>query len=149
MACESRRTGWGKSEVGPVLHPTELPHKTASVEPYHTPGFALPTWGWRDLCFYYIVPQKPYTKFVVHSLALINLAIYKMTSIQNTELQARLAAEQELNIEMLPGTEILSDISNLHRVHAHNTPDSTVLVPQPSASPDDPLVWKPKVPTSA
>ena len=63
-----------------------------------------------------------------------------MSSAQDTEVQARITAERDLDYEFLPGTELLTDIGDVHRVHAHNAPDSTVLVPQPSASPDDPLV---------
>lgn len=65
-----------------------------------------------------------------------------MSSVPNTEQQARLAVEQELHIEMLPGTELLEDVGNLHRIHDHNAVNSTVLVPQPSSSPNDPLVKK-------
>lgn len=63
-----------------------------------------------------------------------------MASTQTEEQQARLAAEHDLHVEMLPGTEILTDIGNTHRIHAHNVAESTVLIPQPSLSPDDPLV---------
>lgn len=65
-------------------------------------------------------------------------------SAANTEQQARLAVEQELHVEMLPGTELLEDIGNLHRIHDHNAANSTVLVPQPSSFPNDPLNWSPK-----
>lgn len=41
-------------------------------------------------------------------------------------------------MEILPGTEIMTDVGSHHFVKgAHKT----VLVPQPSASPDDPLNW--------
>lgn len=69
-----------------------------------------------------------------------------MSLAHNTELQARIVAEHDLDYEFLPGTELLTDIGDVHRVHAHNAPNSTVLVPQPSASPDDPLVWIAKSP---
>lgn len=65
-----------------------------------------------------------------------------MSSVRNTERQQELAAAQEMNVEMLPGTEFLTDVGNLHRIHDRNAQDSTVLVPQPSADPNDPLVWK-------
>lgn len=63
-----------------------------------------------------------------------------METMQRKDEQARLAVEQELNVEMLPGTELLADTAMVHRVHDHNNPSSTVLIPQPSASKDDPLV---------
>ncbi|CZR66561.1 related to MFS transporter [Phialocephala subalpina] len=67
-----------------------------------------------------------------------------MSSVLNAEQQARLTTERDLHVEMLPGTELLEDVGNLHRIHAHNVANSTVLVPQPSSSPDDPLNWSPK-----
>lgn len=48
--------------------------------------------------------------------------------------------EAEKHIEMLPGTEIMADIGGAHFVHAHNAPNATVLVPQPTANMHDPLV---------
>jgi hypothetical protein len=47
--------------------------------------------------------------------------------------------EAEKHVEMLPGTEIMADIAAAHFVHAHNTPNATVLVPQPIADIHDPL----------
>jgi hypothetical protein len=72
-----------------------------------------------------------------------------MSPVQNTERQQQLAAAQEMNVEMLPGTEILTDVGNLRRIHDHNTQDSMVLVPQPSADPNDPLVWEARTSHSA
>lgn len=43
-------------------------------------------------------------------------------------------------VEMLPGTEIMADLQDLHLVHAHNSPNSVALVPQPSEEKSDPLV---------
>jgi predicted RNA binding protein YcfA (HicA-like mRNA interferase family) len=48
--------------------------------------------------------------------------------------------EAEKHVEMLPGTEIMADIAGAHFVHAHNAPNATVLVPQPTADIHDPLV---------
>ena len=46
---------------------------------------------------------------------------------------------RELHTEILPGTEIMADIGNTHFVKGvHN---HTVLVPQPSDDPNDPLNW--------
>jgi len=50
------------------------------------------------------------------------------------------AVEMEKHVEMLPGTELMADIMGVHFVHAHNAPDATVLVPQPTADIHDPLV---------
>lgn len=46
------------------------------------------------------------------------------------------AIEQELNVEILPGTEVMADVGSHHFVKG----GSGVLVPQPSSDPDDPLV---------
>jgi len=53
---------------------------------------------------------------------------------------ARQVAAAEKRIEMLPGTELMAEVAGVHLVHAANSPNATVLVPQPSASPHDPLV---------
>jgi hypothetical protein len=50
-----------------------------------------------------------------------------------TELHA---IEQELNVEILPGTEVMADVGSHHFVKGA----SHVLVPQPSADQHDPLV---------
>ncbi|KAK5115255.1 hypothetical protein LTR62_001455 [Meristemomyces frigidus] len=47
--------------------------------------------------------------------------------------------EQELQAEILPGTEIMTDVGTHHFVKG----GSHVLVPQPSADPHDPLNWSP------
>ena len=48
--------------------------------------------------------------------------------------------EVRKDVEMLPGTEIMADIEGAHFVHAQNSANSAVLVPQPSEDPHDPLV---------
>ena len=48
--------------------------------------------------------------------------------------------EVHKDVEMLPGTEIMADIQGAHFVHAQNSANSAVLVPQPSEDPHDPLV---------
>ncbi|MCJ1320357.1 hypothetical protein MMC15_005695 [Xylographa vitiligo] len=47
--------------------------------------------------------------------------------------------EQELNVKILPGTEIMMDIGEHHFVKSSASSDR-VLVPQPSDSKHDPLV---------
>ena len=44
--------------------------------------------------------------------------------------------EQELDVEILPGTEIMTDVGTHHFVKGAKS----VLVPQPSSDPHDPLV---------
>jgi hypothetical protein len=48
--------------------------------------------------------------------------------------------EAETHVEMLPHTEIMADIAGAHFVHAHNAPNATILVPQPTTDIHDPLV---------
>ena len=43
--------------------------------------------------------------------------------------------EQELHVEILPGTEVMADVGSHHFVKG----GSHVLVPQPSTDPHDPL----------
>jgi len=45
--------------------------------------------------------------------------------------------EEELHVEILPGTEIMTDVGSHHFVKG----GKTVLVPQPSDDPSDPLNW--------
>jgi hypothetical protein len=61
------------------------------------------------------------------------------------EVNAKVAQqlEAERQIELLPGTEIMTELSGTHFVHAHNAPNSTVLVPQPTQLAHDPLVRPP------
>lgn len=47
--------------------------------------------------------------------------------------------ENELHIEILPGTEVMADVGSHHFVKGK----SHVLVPQPSDDPHDPLNWSP------
>lgn len=47
--------------------------------------------------------------------------------------------EQELHIELIPGTEIMADIGTHHFVKSTGH-SGKVLVPQPSSDPHDPLV---------
>jgi hypothetical protein len=53
---------------------------------------------------------------------------------------ACLAAEQQLDYEFLPGTELLADFTGPRQVHASNDDQGIVLVPQPTAVLHDPLV---------
>lgn len=48
--------------------------------------------------------------------------------------------EEELHIEILPGTEIMADFGNHHFVKETGS-KGPVLVPQPSNDPHDPLNW--------
>lgn len=57
---------------------------------------------------------------------------------RNGDLVERI--EQETRVEILPGTEVMADIGGAHFIHAHNSAHSTVLVPQPTDDPHDPLV---------
>ncbi|KAF2726042.1 MFS general substrate transporter [Polychaeton citri CBS 116435] len=52
----------------------------------------------------------------------------------------RRAAEQ-LNVEIVPGTEVMTDVGDVHFAHAGGASNGTVLVPQPSNNPSDPLNW--------
>jgi hypothetical protein len=54
--------------------------------------------------------------------------------------EQRVLAEREMHVEMLSGTEVMTDVGRGHLVHAKNSPNATVLIPQPTASPNDPLV---------
>lgn len=50
--------------------------------------------------------------------------------------------ENKLHIEIVPGTEVLTDVGGIHLVHGRKGDGSEggVLIPQPSADPHDPLV---------
>lgn len=50
--------------------------------------------------------------------------------------------EEELNEELVPGTEVMQDIGSHHFVKSSGKSDR-VLVPQPSQDPHDPLVCLP------
>lgn len=55
------------------------------------------------------------------------------------EKAERDAIQEELHIEVLPGTEIMTDIGKHHFIKSSHS--SVVLVPQPSQDPNDPLNW--------
>jgi len=57
---------------------------------------------------------------------------------RNDDLIRRI--QRETNVEILPGTEVMADIGGAHFIHADNSTKSTVLVPQPTDDPHDPLV---------
>ncbi|EON65741.1 hypothetical protein W97_04980 [Coniosporium apollinis CBS 100218] len=59
----------------------------------------------------------------------------------NTPENVRQKIEQELHSELLPGTELMTEVAGVHLVHAHNAPNAVALVPQPSFDPSDPLNW--------
>ncbi|KAL9111186.1 MAG: hypothetical protein Q9187_007952 [Circinaria calcarea] len=46
--------------------------------------------------------------------------------------------EQELNVKIVPGTEVMTDVGTHHFIKSSSTSDR-VLVPQPSDDPHDPL----------
>ncbi|EMD68313.1 hypothetical protein GGP41_001858 [Bipolaris sorokiniana] len=48
--------------------------------------------------------------------------------------------EEELHTEILPGTEVMTDVGSHHFVKGNH---AVVLVPQPSDDPNDPLNWSP------
>ena len=62
-------------------------------------------------------------------------------SIRTDRLQQIHALEEELHVEILPGTEIMKDVGTKHFVHSATNRDR-VLVPQPSDDPHDPLNWR-------
>ncbi|PSK33644.1 hypothetical protein B9Z65_7531 [Elsinoe australis] len=66
--------------------------------------------------------------------------------METTHNEAELhAIEQELGTEILPGTEIMTDVGSHHFVKSN----AGVLVPQPSSDPHDPLNWSTKWKTLA
>lgn len=65
-------------------------------------------------------------------------------SVLNTTQELH-AIEQELATEIIPGTEIMTDVGTHHFVKSN----AGVLVPQPSADPADPLNWSTKWKTLA
>lgn len=58
----------------------------------------------------------------------------------NTDEHELHQLEEELHTEILPGTEIMTDVGSTHFVKGRG---KTVLVPQPSPDPHDPLNWSP------
>jgi hypothetical protein len=61
---------------------------------------------------------------------------------ENLDERAIQELEEVLGTKIYPGTEIMRDVGTHHFVKAH-TRSSSVLVPQPSDSPTDPLNWSP------
>lgn len=55
-------------------------------------------------------------------------------------VQERHQLEEELHTEILPGTEVMTDVGSHHFVKGNH---AVVLVPQPSDDPNDPLNWSP------
>ena len=53
-------------------------------------------------------------------------------------IQDRNNLASELHVELLPGTEVMTDVGSHHFVKGSHR---TVLVPQPSDDPHDPLNW--------
>ncbi|KAI5459543.1 major facilitator superfamily domain-containing protein [Mariannaea sp. PMI_226] len=49
--------------------------------------------------------------------------------------------EIESRVEIIPGTEIMTDLGDTSLVHAGSTLDSVVLIPRPTKDPHDPLNW--------
>ncbi|KAH0829637.1 MFS transporter [Fonsecaea pedrosoi] len=58
----------------------------------------------------------------------------------NYDEQELSAIERELNVEILPGTELMADVGSHHFVKSTGR-SHRVLVPQPSEDPHDPLNW--------
>ncbi|KAF2442058.1 MFS general substrate transporter [Karstenula rhodostoma CBS 690.94] len=49
----------------------------------------------------------------------------------------------EGEVDIIPGTELMKNADNVHLVHAHNSAESIVLIPQPTNSINGPLNWSP------
>jgi hypothetical protein len=62
--------------------------------------------------------------------------------VMNVDGKMLRGLEQELEVDLIPGTEIMIDFGKPHFVKA--TGSDCVLVHQPSSSPHDPLNWSPK-----
>ncbi len=52
--------------------------------------------------------------------------------------QERQKLENELHVELIPGTEVMTDVGSHHFVKGSHR---DVLIPQPSDDPNDPLNW--------
>ncbi|EMC92306.1 hypothetical protein BAUCODRAFT_38342 [Baudoinia panamericana UAMH 10762] len=50
-------------------------------------------------------------------------------------------AAAELNVEIIPGTEVMTDVGDVHFAHAGGSEKGSVLVPHPTNNPNDPLNW--------
>lgn len=59
--------------------------------------------------------------------------------LTNMAMQELHELEQELHVDIVPGTEVMTDVGSHHFVKG----GSHVLVPQPSDDPHDPLNWTP------
>ena len=69
----------------------------------------------------------------------------KAIEYSNQDFAHAKMAEQD--VELVPGTEVMTELSGMHLVHAHGSPGSVVLVPQPTSDPHDPLVCYVPVPS--
>jgi len=58
----------------------------------------------------------------------------------NETMPGRADDSAATGVEMLPGTEIMTDVAGAHAIHDHGSHDSAVLIPRPSSDPRDPLV---------
>ncbi|CAM1508575.1 Fc.00g054230.m01.CDS01 [Cosmosporella sp. VM-42] len=56
-----------------------------------------------------------------------------------TPMASRIAREAQ--VDLVPGTEVMTDIDGLSFYHNSDNPDSVVLIPQPTDDPHDPLNW--------
>lgn len=63
-----------------------------------------------------------------------------METTKHEANQAGPMVDQDLDIEMVPGTELLTNTTLVDRFHDHNGKDGPILIPQPSRALDDPLV---------
>ncbi|KAI7547338.1 MFS general substrate transporter [Hortaea werneckii] len=50
-------------------------------------------------------------------------------------------AAEQLNVEIIPGTELMKDVGDVHFAHAGGASTGSVLVPHPTTDPSDPLNW--------
>ncbi|KAK5128952.1 hypothetical protein LTR85_000285 [Meristemomyces frigidus] len=50
-------------------------------------------------------------------------------------------AAEQLNVEIIPGTEVMKDVGDVHFAHAGGADNGSVLVPHPTNNPADPLNW--------
>ncbi|KAK7579458.1 hypothetical protein V3481_015256 [Fusarium oxysporum f. sp. vasinfectum] len=48
---------------------------------------------------------------------------------------------REAEVDLVPGTEIMTEIGGARFYHDSDNPDSVVLIPQPTDDPHDPLNW--------
>ncbi|GIZ44837.1 hypothetical protein CKM354_000802300 [Cercospora kikuchii] len=51
------------------------------------------------------------------------------------------SAPEQLDVEIIPGTEVMKDFGDIHFAHAGGADTGSVLVPQPSNNANDPLNW--------